>query len=382
MTRVYLDYAATTPVDPAVADVMRAALLAFPGNPSSLYEEGRAARSALEGARSDIARRIGAHPEEIVFCGSGTESDVAAVLGIARQAAATGRSRHVVISAFEHHAVLEAAVVLEREGFEVERVGPDNTGRIDPEAVGQALNDRTALVSIMHANNEIGTVQDVSAIAHLAHARGAYVHTDAAQSLGKLDIDVDALGVDALSAAGHKIYAPKGTGILFLRSGTPFEPLLRGGGQESGRRSGTESVAGAIALARALELMDDERPDGMTRLGVLRDSIERGLSATASPVVVHGAGAQRLPHLSNIGIPGCEGGSLLMLLDEAGFSVSAGSACASGSGRASHVLQAIGAGRDPHEASLRVTVGRWTSTADVERFVDAAAHAIARLRGR
>jgi len=382
MPRVYLDYAATTPVDPLVADAMNEALRAYPGNPSSLYAEGREARRELERARGEVARRIGAHPGEIVFCGSGTESDASAVLGIARRAAQGGRDKHIVVSAFEHHAVLEAADTLESEGFEVDRVAPDRDGRIDPDAVGRALHDRTALVSVMHVNNEIGTVQDIAAIAAIAHASGAYMHTDAAQSIGKLDIDVNMLGVDALSAAGHKIYAPKGTGILYLRQNTPFEPLLRGGGQESGRRSGTESVAGAVALAFALQLMDEERPDGMVRLGTLRDTIERGFVGAAAPVVVHGAGAPRLPHLSNIGVPGCDGDTLLLHLDEAGFSVSAGSACSSGSTQVSHVLRAIHAGGDSEEASLRVTVGRWTTAEDVERFVEVAVRTIARLRSR
>lgn len=382
MPRVYLDYAATTPVDPVVAEAMFEALLAFPGNPSSLYAEGREARTALERARDEIAQRLGAHPGEIVFCGSGTESDVMAVLGIARRAADNGRDRHVVISAFEHHAVLEAAETLEREGFSVDRVAPDKGGRIDPDAVGRALRDRTALVSVMHANNEIGTVQDIASIASIAHARGAYMHTDAAQSLGKLDVDVRTLGVDALSAAGHKIYAPKGTGILFLRHGTPMEPLLRGGGQESGRRGGTESVSGAVAFALALELMDEERPDATVRLGALRDAIESGLADGASPVIVHGAGAPRLAHLTNIGVPGVDGGSLLLHLDEAGFAVSAGSACSSGSTQVSHVLRAIGADKEPGGASLRVTVGRWTTAKEVERFIETAVRTIVRLRAR
>ncbi len=380
MSRVYLDYAATTPVDPRVADVMDEALRTLPGNPSSLYAEGRAARAALERARGDVARSVGAHPGEIVFCGSGTESDTTAVLGIARRAAAAGRDKHVVISAFEHHAVLEAAGTLEREGFTVDRVMPDQSGRVDPGSVGRALSGKTALVSVMHANNEIGTVQDIAAIARLAHERDAYFHTDAAQSLGKIGIDVHELGVDALSAAGHKIYAPKGTGILYLRHGTPMEPLLRGGGQESGRRSGTESVAGAMAFARALDLMDEERAAMTGRLRDLRDVIERGLAEAASPIVIHGSGAERLPHLTNIGIPGCDGGQLLLRLDEAGFAVSAGSACSSGSGHTSHVLQAIGAGGGGDSASLRITVGRWTTADDVRRFVQAAVGAIAALR--
>lgn len=383
MSRVYLDYAATTPVDPRVIAVTAEALASLPGNPSSLYAEGREARAALETARADVARRIGAaHPDEVVFCGSGTESDNAAVLGIARRAVAVGRDPHVVVSAFEHHAVLRVVEALAREGFAVDRVAPDRQGRIDPEAVAAVVRDGTALVSVMHANNEIGTVQDVRAIAEVAHARGAFMHTDAAQSLGKVDVDVSAFGCDALSAAGHKIYAPKGTGILYLRKGTPFEPLVRGGGQEGGMRSGTQSVAGAVGFATALAIMDEERPAEMPRLAALRDAIERGLAARIGPITVHGSGADRLPHLTNVGIPGCDGQSLLLHLDEAGFAVSSGSACSSGSAHVSYVLRAIGADSATGEASLRITVGRWTTTDDVGRFIDAVAAATERLRSR
>ena len=383
MRRVYLDYAATTPVDPRVIEVTADALALWPGNPSSLYAEGREARAALEKARADVARSIGAaHPDEVVFCGSGTESDNAAVLGIARKAVAAGREPHVVVSAFEHHAVLEAAESLAREGYAVDLVAPDPHGRIDPAAIGAALRERTALVSVMHANNEIGTVQDIRAIAEAAHACGAYVHTDAAQSLGKIDVDVRALGCDALSAAGHKIYAPKGTGILYLRKGTPFEPLLRGGGQEGGLRSGTQSVAGAVGFATALKIMDEDRPAEMPRLAGLRDTIERELATRVGSLTVHGSGATRLPHLTNLGIAGCDGQSLLLHLDEAGFSVSAGSACSSGSAQVSHVLRAIGVAGRTDEASLRITVGRWTTAEDVDRFVEAAAAIIETLRSR
>lgn len=382
-SRVYLDYAATTPVDPRVGRAMGDALERYPGNPSSLYREGREARQALEAARTDIARSIGAaHPDEVVFCGSGTESDNAAVTGIARAAVAAGRAPHVVVSAFEHHAVLAAIELLERDGFAVERVSPDGDGMVPVETLAEALGDDTALVSVMHANNEVGTVQDIGAIARIAHERGAYVHTDAAQSLGKIDVDVSALGVDALSAAGHKIYAPKGTGILYLRSGVPFEPLLRGGGQEDGRRSGTESVAGAVAFREALRYMDEERPVERERLAALRDAIETGLGDTAGPMVVHGGDGRRVPHLTNIGVPGVDGQMLLLHLDDAGFAVSTGSACSSGSAGGSHVLRAMGVrGSDPY-GTLRVTVGRWTSMRDVERFVEAVTSIVKRLRAR
>ncbi|HSQ22048.1 MAG TPA: cysteine desulfurase family protein [Coriobacteriia bacterium] len=378
--RVYLDYAATTPTDPRVIEVLARSLGATPGNPSSLYAEGADARLTLETARAEVSRRIGAaHPDEVIFCGSGTESDNAAVIGIARAAAAAGRGRHIVISAFEHHAVFEAARVLETDGFAVDRVAPTPEGVIPPEAVAAVVTDGTALVSVMHANNEIGTVQDIAAIAQVAHRAGALMHTDGAQSLGKIGIDVQALGVDAASFAAHKIYAPKGIGALYLRRGTPFVPLLVGGGQESGRRSGTQDVAGAVAFATALALMDDERADETPRLAALRDRIE-GAMRELSGVTVHGAGAPRLPHLSNLGISGVDGHGLVLGLDEEGYAVSSGSACSAGASAPSHVLQAIGAA-DPHVASLRVTVGRFTTTDDVDGFIAACRAIVERLRG-
>ncbi|MBN2847578.1 MAG: cysteine desulfurase [Coriobacteriia bacterium] len=378
--RVYLDYAATTPTDPRVIEALARSLRAAPGNPSSLYAEGVEARRTLETARAEMSQRIGAaHADEVVFCGSGTESDNAAVIGIARAAVAVGRGRHIVISAFEHHAVFEAARVLEADGFAVDRVPPTPDGVIQPGAVATVVTDATALVSVMHANNEIGTVQDVAAITEVAHRAGALMHTDAAQSLGKIDFDVQDLGVDAASFAAHKIYAPKGIGALYLRRGTPFVPQVVGGGQESGRRSGTEDVAGAVGFATALALMDAERPEEMPRLVTLRDRIEDAMTELGG-VSVHGAGAPRLPHLSNIGIVGVDAHELVLALDEAGYAVSSGSACSAGASAPSHVLQAIGAA-DSGVASLRVTVGRFTTANDVDGFIAAVRAIVERLRG-
>jgi cysteine desulfurase len=315
---VYLDYAATTPTDPRVVEALARCLGETPGNPSSLYAEGVEARRTLETARTEVSRRIGAgHPDEVVFCGSGTESDNTAVIGIARAAVAAGRSPHIVISAFEHHAVFEAARILEADGFAVDRVPPTSAGVLDPATVAARVTEGTALVSVMHANNEIGTLQDIAAIAQVAHRAGAFMHTDGAQSLGKIDVGVQALGVDAASFAGHKIYAPKGIGVLYLRKATPLVPLLVGGGQEGGRRSGTQDVAGAVAFATALALMDDERATETPRLLALRDRIDDALSALGG-VTIHGAAVPRLPHLSNLGIAGVDGHELLLALDEAG----------------------------------------------------------------
>ena len=381
--RVYLDYAATTPVDLRVLDALVTAHRELPGNPSSLHAEGREARAALESARASVARAIGAaHPDEVAFCGSGTESDNLAVLGIARAAAAQGRTRRVVVSAFEHPGVLGPAEMLADEGFEVVRVSPTADGVVTVDALAEALAGGAALVSVMHANNEIGTVQDIAGLGAAAHAAGAYFHADCAQSAGKVEIDVQGAGIDAISIAGHKIYAPKGIGVLYLRSGTPFDPPVRGGGQEQGRRSGTPDVAGAVALAEALRLMDVERADETPRLQALRDRVEAELAAHSQPVTVYGASARRLPHLTCMGFAGAHAHDIMLHLDEAGFAVSTGSACSSSGGAVSHVLRAIGAEETVARGTIRVSLGRMTRAEEIDRFIVALTDTLRLLRSR
>ena len=367
---VYLDYAATTPVDPRVAEAMQPYLTERFGNASSAYALGRDAASVLASARGRLAVGIGAAgPDEVVFTSCGTESDNMAVIGLAT---AGGRSAgHVVVSAFEHPAVLEPARWLARHGFDLTELAPHADGTVYPDDLAAALRDDTILVSVMHANNELGTVQPIAELAAVAHERGALFHTDAAQTLGKIDLDVTAVGIDAASFAGHKIYAPKGTGFLYLRRGTPIAPYLMGGGQESGLRSGTSNVAGAEALATALELMNAERPTEAPRLKALRAHLEDALVAWAEGVRITVAEApERLPHLTHALVPGPIGSALLAHLDAAGIAVSAGSACSAGDHAASHVLAAIGCPADLASGSLRVSLGRFTTPGDVEYLID------------
>jgi cysteine desulfurase len=288
----------------------------------------------------------------------------------------------VVVSAFEHPAVLGPAALLADEGFDVVHVRPTADGVVTPDALAEAVADGAALVSVMHANNEIGTLQDIEALADVAHRAGAYFHADCAQSVGKVHLDAHASAVDAVSFAGHKVYAPKGIGVLYLRAGTPFRAPERGGGQEGGRRSGTPDVAGAAALAEALRLMDAERAEETVRLGALRDRIEDELSARVPPVTVHGAAAPRLPQLSCMGFGGADAHDIMLHLDEAGFAVSTGSACSSSGGSISHVLSAIGAVEESARGTIRVSLGRMTQSSDVDRFIEALASIVARLRSR
>jgi cysteine desulfurase len=376
---VYLDYAATTPVDERVVEAMVPYLSETFGNPNSLYGLGRESFQALEDARGRIAACLGAEdPREIVFTGCGTEADNSAVIGIAL---ATEKRNHVVVSAFEHHAVLEPAEHLRRSGFEVSLVSPDSEGIVQPDALERYVREDTALVSVMHANNELGTVQPIGELARVAHEVGASFHSDAVQSVGKIPLDVEETGVDALAISAHKIYGPKGVGALYLRRGTPFQPLLRGGGQESGRRSGTQNVAGAVALAMALELMIAEREEESRRLADLRDELVAGVLEGVENTELNGSTTERLPHIANFLIKGVEGESMLLHLDNEGFAVSTGSACSSSSLEPSHVLLAIGCPKELAHGSLRVSLGRFTKPEDVAGFLEILPGIVGKLRG-
>ena len=377
---VYLDYAATTPVDPRVVEAMLPFFTERYGNPNSLYALGRDASRALEDARERVAQSIGAvRPDEVIFTGGGTESDNTAVIGLATAGGRT--SGHVIVSAFEHHAVLEPAAALGKRGFEVTELAPRPDGTVYPDDLAAAMRDDTVLVSVMHGNNEIGTVQPIAELAALAHERGALFHTDAAQTLGKIDFDVAALGVDAASFSGHKIYAPKGTGVLYLKGGTRMTPYLTGGGQESKRRSGTQNVPGNVAFATALELMDAERPAEGPRLTALRDRLVDGLLGRIEHARLNAADAPaRLPHIANFVIPGVEGEAMLLHLDAAGIAVSTGSACSSGSLKPSHVLLSIGCPVEFAHGSLRVSLGRYTTEADIDYLLETLVPVVDRLR--
>jgi cysteine desulfurase len=367
--RIYLDDAATTQIDPAVLAAIVAQAQASPYNPSSLHAEGRAARAALDTARESVARSLGVKPREIVFTGGGTEADNLAIFGVAR--ARRERGRHIVTCAIEHEAVLRACARLNEDGCDVTILPVDGEGRVDPGAFERALRDDTVLATIALANNEIGTLQPVAELAALARARGAIFHTDAVQAPGRIPLDVRALGVDLLSLAAHKFHGPKGVGALFVREGTELAPCALGGSQEAARRAGTENVAGIAGLARALELAVAGQDERATRQARLRDAFEAGLRARFPRVRLNGAGAARLPNISNFALAGLDAQTLLIALDLAGFAVSVGSACAAGSSEPSHVIEALGGPSWVARSAIRVSLGPSTESADLESFLDA-----------
>jgi cysteine desulfurase len=371
---IYLDHAATTPVRPEALAAMLP-LLESGYNPSSIHAHGRAARAALDAARDEVARVLGAAAREIVFTGGGSEADVLAVAGAAR--ARAGAGRHIVTTAIEHHAVLRAAEALEAEGWSVTRVPAGPGGVVDPAAVEAALRADTTLVSVMLANNELGTIQPVAAIAAVARARGALVHTDAVQAAGWLDLAVDRLGVDLLTLSGHKVNGPKGAGALYVRRGTPLAPQILGGPQEHGLRAGTENLAGIAGFARALSLAESERPEAGPRVGALRDRLAAALAALPGATVL-GARAPRVPHVLALAFRGRRSDALLMALDLEGVSASAGSACAAGSLEPSHVVAALGLPPGDAAGVVRFSLGRTTSAAEI----DAAAEIVRRVIGR
>jgi cysteine desulfurase len=366
VNRIYLDHAATTTVRPEAVAAMTP-LLGGGYNASSLHAEGRAAHAALDDAREAVARVLHASPREVVFTGGGSESDVTAVVGAAR--ATAGRGRHVVTSAIEHHAVLHAVDVLERDGWRVTRLPVDARGLVDVQRFAEALAPDTTVASIMLANNELGVVQPVAELAALARARGVVFHSDAVQAAGWLSLDVEALGVDLLSLSGHKFNGPKGTGVLYVRRGTPLEPLIVGGGQEHGLRAGTEDVAGIAGLATALRLAEAERVATAARVGALRDRLEAGLRAAFPDLVVNGAGAPRLPHILSVAFAGAPADALLIRLDLAGVAASAGSACAAGVPEPSHVIAALGLDPELGTSVIRFSLGRTTTETEIDALL-------------
>ncbi|MBK5211760.1 MAG: cysteine desulfurase [Coriobacteriia bacterium] len=379
MTR-YLDYSATTPVDPRVLEAMLPYFTEHFGNANSLYAIGRDAFTTLEEARTSIAGNIGAKaPSEFVFTSGGTESDNMALIGSMNRLAPDGGG-HIVTSAYEHHAILEPAHWLEKQGHEVTLVKPGADGHIHAEDVAAAIKPNTKLVSIIHANNEVGAINDIKAISEVAHAAGAVMHTDAVQSLGKIPFDVEDLGIDLASFSAHKIYGPKGIGGLYIRRGTKLDPFIKGGGQEQRRRSGTQNVAGAVGFAKALELMIAEQETEMPRLVALRDSVIEQVLARLENTITSLDSGDRLPNIAPLIVKGVEGESMLLQLDNLGFSISTGSACSSGSLEPSHVLLAIGIPQVIAHGSLRVSLGRYTTQQDIDDFVEALVPIVERLR--
>jgi cysteine desulfurase len=373
---VYLDHAATTPLDARVLAAMEQYLTSVYGNPSSMYRLARDSRRALDTARDCVAECIGARSAEIVFTSGGSESDNAAIKGVAFAHRVRG---HVVTTQIEHHAVLHAANFLERLGMNVTHVAPDASATIDPDAIGRAIRPDTVLVSVMHANNEVGTIQPIEEIGRITRARRVPLHVDAVQSAGTLDLSVDRLGVDLLSVSGHKFYGPKGVGVLYIRRGTTCWPLIHGGGQERGRRAGTENVAGIVGLAEALRLAIGDAPSRDARIATLRVRLIDRVRALAG-VQLTGHPERRLPNNASFVFDGLSGESLLLALDRRGIMVSTGSACTSGSLEPSHVLRAIGLSDGVSRGSLRVSLGKDTTDADIDRFLRELPPIVDRLR--
>ena len=377
-TPVYLDHAATTPVRPEVLEAMLPFFGARFGNPSSVHRWGREARAALDEARERVARCLGANTDEVCFTSGGTEGDNLAVLGTWR---ALKDQRPVVVSTpIEHKAVLAAVHQVVKEGGQERLVAVDAFGVVDRAAFGALVDEQVALCSVMWVNNEIGVLQDIPTLAAIAKGHGAFFHTDAVQAFGKVIIDAKLMPFDSLTISGHKIGAPKGIGAMFIRRGTPLEPLMHGGSQDRGRRPGTENVAMAVGLARAAELAVAERAHEWTALEARRDRLEAALLSHIPDAVIHGRGSPRAPHITNISVPGVDSESMLMALDLRGIACSAGSACQSGSITPSHVLHAIGVSPDLASAAIRMSLGSMTTDACIERVVELFPALVAKAR--
>lgn len=380
--RIYLDHAGTTPTDPRVIQAMLPYLTDLWGNPSGIYYEAREARKGLDAARRSVAEVLGARPTEVIFTSSGTESDNLALRGAAY--ANRRRGDHIITSAIEHHAVLHAAQRLEQEGFRVTYLPVDGWGLVHPETLEQALDDQTILVSIMHANNEVGTIQPIAELARPVKARSRHIifHTDAVQSAGSLDVHVERLGVDMLSIAAHKIYGPKGVGALYVRAGTPFLPQMLGGSQEKNRRAGTENVAGAVGLATALRLAHDELEARNAHCRALRDRLMAEMPRRVPGTHITGPTDpdRRLPNSFSCCFGQVEGEAVLLQLDLMGIAASSGSACTTASLEPSHVLMALGIPEELSRGSLRVTMGKGNTTEEIDRLLEVIPDIVRKLR--
>ena len=376
--RIYLDYAATTPLRLEARAAMEPFLGADGfGNPSSQHADGQRAKRALDAARDTLAQALGGQFSEITFTSGGTEADNAALVGVLL---ARGPGSHLVTTTIEHEAISETAHFLEKLGFGVTFVPVDEAGRVAPQAIADALTERTALVSVMHANNEVGTVQPLREIADIVHAHGAYLHTDAVQTFGQMPVTAKDSGADLITVSAHKIYGPEGAGALYVRSGVPIEPLLHGGGQERGRRGGTENVAAIAGFGEAVRLMLPEREAEAARLTCLRDMFLAALHRRCTGLVLNGHPTERLPNNLNVSFPGLDAETLLLVLDRAGVSASSGSACTSGSIEPSHVLIAMGLPDDRVRSAVRLTLGRGTTLNQVGQAVDILAGIVERLQ--
>jgi cysteine desulfurase len=377
--RVYFDYNATTPLSPEAADAVVRATRDLFGNASSVHHFGQQAKAALDDARSAVAALLNADPSEVVFTSGGTESDNFAIRGAAEALEVTGR-RHLVASAIEHEAVLNTLKALARRGWKTTLVQVDETGVVSPDRVREAITDDTALVSVMHANNEIGTVQPIAEIAAIAHERGALMHTDAVQSTGKITVDVRALGIDLLALSAHKFNGPKGAGVLWVKRGTRLLPLVTGGKHERNRRAGTENVPAVAGLGVAARQAIAKMASEAARVGALRDRLEDGILRQIAGTTVNGSRGVRIPNTTNISFDRVEAESLLIALDLEGVAVSTGSACSSGTLEPSHVLRAMGFPAHRTQNSLRFSLGLFSTEEEVDRVVTLLPGLVEKLR--
>jgi cysteine desulfurase len=377
--RIYFDHNATTPVDPLVVEAMTRALAEDFGNPSSVHHFGQRAKTRLDEARGAVAALVGGEPSEIVFTSGGTEADNFAIRGAAEALEPTGR-RHLVTSGIEHEAVLNTCKALARRGWQTTLLPVDASGIVSAEALRDALRDDTALVSLMHANNEIGTVQPVATLAGIAHERGALFHTDAVQSAGKISVDVRVLGVDLLSISAHKFYGPKGIGALWIRRGTRLTPLQTGGRHERNRRAGTENVPGIVGMGLAAGLARQKLTEDARRLAGLRDRLEQRILTDVARTAVNGAREPRVPNTTNISFERVEAESLLIALDLEGVAVSTGSACSSGTLEPSHVLRAMGLPAHRTQSSIRFSLGAANTEEQIDRVAAILPRVVEKLR--
>jgi len=378
MRRIYLDHAATTPTRPEVVKAMLPYFTDAFGNASSIYSHGREARGAVEEARTKVAELIGARSEEIIFTSGGTEADNYALKGVAY--ANERKGNHIITTSIEHHAVMEVCKFLERRGFKITYLPVDKYGLVAPDDVKRAITDKTILISVMHANNQVGTIEPVEEIGKIAREAGVYFHTDAVQTLGHIPVNVDELKVDLLAISAHKLYGPKGVGALYVRKGTRLVPLMHGGEQEKRRRAGTENVPGIVGLGRVVELAGQEMGKEAERLAYLRDKLIKGLLEKIDHIRLNGHPTRRLPNNVNVSVDFVEGESMLLNLDLEGICASTGSACSSASLEPSHVLLALGLPAEQAHGSLRFTLGRENTEADVERVLEVLPGIVARLR--
>jgi len=378
MKRIYLDYAATTPTHPDVVKAMLPYFTEAFGNPSSIYSYGQEAKGAIEEARVKVASLISARGEEIVFTSGGTEADNFAIKGVAF--ANERKGNHIITSPIEHHAVTETCSFLKRRGFRITYLPVDGYGMVDPDDVRKAITDKTILISVMRANNEMGTIEPIAEIARIAREAGVYFHTDAVQAVGHIPVDVNELGVDLLSMSAHKLYGPKGVGALYIRKGTKLTPFMHGGEQERRRRASTENVPGTVGFGKAAELARQEMSKEAERLTSLRDRLVKGLLERIDHTHLNGHPIIRLPNNVNVSVDFVEGESMLLTLDLEGICASTGSACSSSSLEPSHMLLAIGLSHEQAHGSLRFSLGKWTTEEDIERVLDVLPGVVAKLR--